>query len=371
MSLLSAALIVRDEEGNLPACVASLDGVADEIVVVDTGSRDRTREVAWAAGARLFEFPWQDDFAAARNEALAHCTGDWILYIDADERVRPGGRDDLTLALGDADAVGHQVRFHVRPGYTPYWELRLFRNHPAIRFTGIIHENIWPAVLQLINDAGGRVGRVPLGIDHVGYEGDQARKHARDLPLLLRRVRTDPDSVYCWQQLGHIHRVRGDIAAARAALGSGIEVVRAKSSLVPQDSLPFVELAVIALETGDPSPGPLLGEARGLFPDQSHLAWLEGRLLLREQRFAAAAERFLALAAREDDDLIDHALAYDVRLFGAWPLAGLATCRFGEARYAEAAELFAAAARRDPEQLEYRVKQALAARLAAAAAVRQ
>jgi tetratricopeptide (TPR) repeat protein len=224
-------------------------------------------------------------------------------------------------------------------------------------------------VLRVVDKTGGHVGRVPLNIDHFGYERDQERKYARDLPLLLQRVRTDPDSVYCWQQIGHIHRMQGDIAAARAALGSGIEVVRAKPSLVHQDSLPFVELAAIGLETGDPPPGPLLSEARELFPDQFHLAWFEGRRLLQQQRFSAAAEQFTALAAREDDDLTDHALGYDVRLFGAWPLAGLASCRFAEARYAEAATLFAAAARRDPEQLEYRVKQALAARLAGAANV--
>jgi hypothetical protein len=369
MSLLSAALIVRDEERNLLACLTSLRNIAGEIVVVDTGSRDHTRDIAQAAGARVFEFLWQDDFGAARNEALGHCSGDWILYIDADERVRPGTGDDLKPALDDERAVAHQVRFFVRPGFTPYWELRLFRNHPGIRFEGIIHENIWPAVLRFIDNAGGHVGRVALCIDHFGYERDQERKYARDLPLLFQRVRTDPDSVYCWQQIGHIHRMQGDIAAARAALGSGIEVVRAKSSLVHQDSLPFVELAAIALETGDPPPGPLLSEARELFPEQFHLAWLQGRLWLEEQRLSAAAERFTALAAREDDNLTDHALGYDVRLFGAWPLAGLASCRFAEARYAEAAALFAAAARRDPEQLEYRVKQALAARLAGAASV--
>lgn len=348
----------------LADCLASLRNLAEEIVVVDTGSSDRTRELAASFGASVFEFPWQDDFAAARNEAIAYCHGDWILYIDADERVRPGVRTAIERDLYDRQAVGHQVRFHVRPGFTPYWELRMFRNHPALRFTGVIHENIWPAVLRLIGQQGGRVGRVPLTIDHVGYEAEQDRKHARDLPLLLRQVSADPSVVYCWSQLGQIHLQRGDIPAAREALTRAIAVVRTKPALVPQDSLPYVDLAVIALRTGEPVPGPLLAEARRLFPEQPHLVWLEGRLLLQQQCFEAAAERFQSLAVMEKEELVDPALAHDVRLFGAWPLAGLASCRFGEGRYAEAAALFDEAARRDPGHLEYQVKRALAARLA-------
>jgi hypothetical protein len=367
MPLLSAALIVRDEERMLSDCLESLKGVADEIVVVDTGSRDRTREVAHAAGVRLHEFAWRDDFAAARNEAVSRCRGDWILYIDADERVRPGSGGDLEPVLRDQGAIAQQVRFHVRPGFTPYWELRLFRNDPVLRFTGVIHENIWPAVLRLIADRGGQVGRTSLTIDHLGYEQDQERKQRRDLKLLVRAVETDPTAVFCWYELGRIYYEQGGIDAARAALARGIEVVRAKPALAPQDSLPFAELAVIALRTGDPAPEPLLAEALELFPEQPHLIWLEGRRLLDERQFDAAALRFHVLASRGNDELIDPALAHDMRLFGAWPLAGLATCRFAEGAYAEAANLFAAASTGDPDALEYRVKHALAARLANAA----
>lgn len=368
MPLLSAALIVRDEERTLPDCLESLKGVADEIVVVDTGSSDRTCEIARAAGARLHEFAWRDDFAAARNEAVGRCRGEWILYIDADERVRPGSGGDLEPALRDQKAIAQQVRFHVRPGFTPYWELRLFRNHAALRFTGVIHENIWPAVLRLVADRGGRLGRTSRTIDHFGYEREQERKQRRDLKLLVKALEADPTAVFCWYELGRIRYEQGDIAGARAVLSRGIEVIRAKPTLAPQDSLPFVELAVIALRTGDPAPQPLLAEALDLFPEQPHLIWLEGRRLLDVRQFDAAAQRFHVLASRGNQLLIDAALAHDMRLFGAWPLAGLATCRFAQGAYAQAADLFAAAAAGDPDTLEYRVKHALAARLADAAA---
>ena len=84
---VTAALIVRDEERFLAGCLASLAGRVDEIVVADTGSVDRTREIALEHGARLIEHRWADDFAAARNVALDAASGDWILYVDADERL--------------------------------------------------------------------------------------------------------------------------------------------------------------------------------------------------------------------------------------------------------------------------------------------
>ena len=87
---VTLTMIVRDEEANLPACLSSVQGLFDEIVVVDTGSRDRTKEIALGFGARVFDFAWVDDFAAARNAALAQATGDYAFWLDAD--VSHGGR---------------------------------------------------------------------------------------------------------------------------------------------------------------------------------------------------------------------------------------------------------------------------------------
>src|SRR5437667_7943437 len=82
---LSLTMIVRNEEATLAACLSSAADLVDEIVVVDTGSTDGTKEVAARFGARVFDFPWRDDFAAARNESLSHARGNWILWLDGDE----------------------------------------------------------------------------------------------------------------------------------------------------------------------------------------------------------------------------------------------------------------------------------------------
>ena len=96
---ISLTLIVRDEEKNLPACLSSVAGLFDEIIVVDTGSKDRTRMIALEFGARVFDFVWVDDFAAARNAALARATGDYAFWLDADDVVDPPEREKLRELL--------------------------------------------------------------------------------------------------------------------------------------------------------------------------------------------------------------------------------------------------------------------------------
>src|SRR5713226_2024289 len=92
---ISLCLMVRNEEHDLPGCLQSAGDLVDEIIVVDTGSTDRTKEVAASFGAKVFDFPWCDDFAAARNECIRHATGEWILWMDADERIDEANREKL------------------------------------------------------------------------------------------------------------------------------------------------------------------------------------------------------------------------------------------------------------------------------------
>src|SRR6266852_1201445 len=94
---VSLCLMARNEEGKLAACLQSAADLVDETIVVDTGSTDGTREVAVRLGARVFEFPWCDDFAAARNECIRHAKGDFIFWMDADEVIDNSNREKLRL----------------------------------------------------------------------------------------------------------------------------------------------------------------------------------------------------------------------------------------------------------------------------------
>jgi hypothetical protein len=137
--------IVKNEETNLPRCLASVQGWVDELVVVDTGSTDRTVAIAESYGARIGHFAWSHDFAAARNASLALATQDWVLVLDADEVlvVRDEGWRERLGVLPDSIWACALDWFNVgaERGVGGTY-LRLFRNCPDLRFVGVFHETI-------------------------------------------------------------------------------------------------------------------------------------------------------------------------------------------------------------------------------------
>lgn len=143
--LISMALIVRDAEATLERCLASLAGHVDEIVVVDTGSTDETRAIARRHTDRVFDFPWVDDFARARQAAFDHATGEWVGWQDADEVLVNGAA--LRPAVAALDARANRVLWrtfrgrdaHAQPLLT-YWQERLVRHDGAHQWRGRVHE---------------------------------------------------------------------------------------------------------------------------------------------------------------------------------------------------------------------------------------
>jgi glycosyltransferase involved in cell wall biosynthesis len=209
MTTISLCLMVRDEEALLPGCLASARGAVDQVVVVDTGSVDGTRQVARDAGALVLERPWDDDFSAPRNLAARHATGDWILVLDADERLASGAGPALRQALRQATFDVGMVRLHnagtradgeaeVLSGAKrrgPVLLLpRLVRHAPDLLWTGAIHENVGEWLLR----RGGTKAVVPVDLLHYGYVFDEAlarRKLARNVALLRRRIELEPEDL--------------------------------------------------------------------------------------------------------------------------------------------------------------------------------
>jgi len=208
MPSLSLAMIVRDESKFLEGCLASVRGIVEEIVVVDTGSTDDTVAIARRHGALVFRFPWCNDFSAARNASLDHCTREWILVLDADERFAAGQEKQLRSCLAEAQAAAFSLL--VRSPHTleagrslqvmPY--ARLFRRNAQVRFEGTVHEQIVPSIER----AGGRVLPSTLVIEHLGYNQGadvMRRKAERNLPLLRECLRRNPDDAYAAYQIGN------------------------------------------------------------------------------------------------------------------------------------------------------------------------
>lgn len=187
---LSLCMIAKDEEHNLPRCLNSVKDVVDEIILVDTGSSDRTIEVAERFGARVLRRRWRGSFAKARNCSLEAATGDWILVLDADEELE-AGKGPLVRALMDMDdieAVSFPVVNLVSDGVWTHSEsaasARMWRNRPVYRYERDLHEQILPSIYRWNRAA--RVAQVDVRIFHYGYLRQEVKrkgKRDRNLPL--------------------------------------------------------------------------------------------------------------------------------------------------------------------------------------------
>ncbi len=360
---ISAALIVRDEESFLGPCLRSIRELVDEIVVVDTGSTDHSREIATAHGARVFDYAWQRDFAAARNHAIEQAVGDWILYIDADERVRRYNRRTLRSELSDPLLCAATVRFYPRSGFTAYREHRLFRRDPRIRFRGVIHETILPDLDRLAATGEGERAWSGLTIDHFGYDGDQRRKTLRNLPLLEHEIRVIPYRVYLWWHLGTVYRDLGRLAEAEASWLAGVEIAHRIDKRQPEDALCFIELAKLLFSKGE-DPLPLIREALAMHPGNLMLEWLTARAFAAAGNYAEAIPIFERLAEIHAGTLLSDT-AYDKRILGADALAEAGYWMFQTGRYRESEIWYRRAETRAPDRVEFRIKRELAGKRAA------
>lgn len=194
---ISACLMVKNEEELLPGCLDSIRDWVTEIIVVDTGSTDRTVEIAREYGARVFHQTWEDDFSRHRNYSIEQATGDWIFIIDADERIFT---EDVSLIQGAVNADNYAIlSLNI---YNVYGEnedrvtysnsVRFFKRSLELRYEGIVHND-----LVLPKDE--PILRTRIRLKHLGYDLSPERmkqKFARTIALLEKQLEADPDNAF-------------------------------------------------------------------------------------------------------------------------------------------------------------------------------
>jgi Tfp pilus assembly protein PilF len=194
---LSVCLIVKNEERFLGQCLASVKGLAHQIVVVDTGSADRTVEIAKEHGAQVHSFAWCDDFSAARNAALEHATGDWVLMLDADEELPLEQHAALRKLLHTPSVISWRLPLQDvgREAEGCSYVRRLYRNAPGLYYAGRVHEQVFTSIEERRAEWGldTRLGDATLR--HHGYTKDltlERDKVGRNLRLLEQAVLETP-----------------------------------------------------------------------------------------------------------------------------------------------------------------------------------
>ena len=199
-STISLCMIVRDEENSLTVCLNSVKDIVDQMVIIDTGSKDKTMQIAKIFGADVYQYQWCDSFAEARNESIKYAKGDWILWMDADETLDPRSIPELKKITHDNNKdYFYSVRISSRNNYqnkVTYSDAhRLFPSGLGIQFENRIHEQIYHSAIS----RGAREKITGIHIFHEGYnipEKEYKKKLLRNLPLLEKMVEEDRQNSY-------------------------------------------------------------------------------------------------------------------------------------------------------------------------------
>jgi tetratricopeptide (TPR) repeat protein len=303
---LSLCMIVRDEEEMLPRCLEAAAPAVDEIVIVDTGSVDRTVEIARSFGARVIEREWTGSFSDARNASFEAATGDWIIYLDADEVLVAEDAGRLRELSGH---VWREAMYLIETSYSGDQHdggamvntaMRIFRNRPQYRFEGRLHEQI-AQTLPLY--APGRLEQTSVRVEHYGYLGqvrDAKDKSRRNIELLRRQEREGVATPFQCFNLGTEYAVLGDHRTALAEFERAWEMARSQGQ-ADRDFMPTLFMRTVtslqqcgrleeAIERAH--------EGLALWPDFTDLVYAEGlthRALGRDEQAAACWERCLRM----------------------------------------------------------------------------
>ena len=293
----------------LPRTLAAIKPAVDEIIVVDTGSTDSTIEIAKSFGATVIEREWTGSFSDARNVSIDAATGDWFLYLDADEVLVSEDVDRLRALLGQTWREAfymHETNFTGDEGTgvsVVHSALRLFRNRPNYRFSGRLHEQI---ALHMPAYAPERMAQSPVRINHYGYLGvvrESKDKARRNLELLLAQQRETPEHAlggFFHYNLGSEYFANADVDKAVEEFEVAIRKVEADNTYWHEYVPSLVLRSVKALRAAGRNDEALRRSEQGLghFPGFTDLVYEQGMSSLgleREQDAVTFFERAIEM----------------------------------------------------------------------------
>jgi GT2 family glycosyltransferase/tetratricopeptide (TPR) repeat protein/2-polyprenyl-3-methyl-5-hydroxy-6-metoxy-1,4-benzoquinol methylase len=352
---LSLCMIVRDNETTIGPCLASIRPWVDEIVIVDTGSKDRTPEICSEYASIIHHLQWCDDFSAARNESLKHARGEWIFWMDSDDTISADcGRKLRALADGPhaENVLGYVMQVHC-PGAGEAGEqdvtivdhVKLFRNRSDLRFEGRIHEQLLPAIRR----AGGDVAWTDIYVVHSGTDHSpeaSERKLERDLRILKIELAERPRHPFVLFNLGMTYADSRQHDEAIDCLAQCIAVSTPDESHLRK----AYALLVSALSQAGrhDEARQRCQEGRAMYPDDKELLFRSAMLHHHFGRLPDAEQMYLAVLTGTEER---HFTSIDRQLAGTKARHNLAIVYEDMGRFERAADQWRAILAEDAEYL--------------------
>ncbi|MEK6928650.1 MAG: glycosyltransferase [Nanoarchaeota archaeon] len=256
--MISLCIIVRNNSETLKKCIESVKSINPEIIIVDTGSTDNSKEIALSLGAKIYDYAWNDNFSEAKNYALSKATSSWILNLDADETISKKDLEKIKEMIKSEEYLGYYLiqRNYTNKagsfcwtsckddkyeeskgayGFVPRKMVRLFKNDPRIKFEGIIHDSVIKSIENI-----GKIGDCDIPIHHYGLTNRSIERTKWYVEIEKKNLKNDFFQEY--QIASQLHSI-GDLNEAVNHLAKSIQ-------LNPDFYLSLLELAIIGIKKG-------------------------------------------------------------------------------------------------------------------------
>ncbi|RKY88244.1 hypothetical protein DRQ09_03195 [candidate division KSB1 bacterium] len=317
---LSLCMIVKNEEENLPVCLDSVKDIVDEIIIVDTGSTDGTKRVAEKYGAKIFDFEWCNDFSRARNFSISKASGDWILYLDADEKVEKEDCKKILDIIKNKDLMAVNLYEYIPQQKGNIFKsvasdyCRLFRNHPDVKFEGAVHEQILPSIKRI----GGKVIKSNIKIIHWGFaisEEKKIKRNKRNLMLLLEEEKFNPYYPFVHHNLGKTYQA---LKKNKDAIDEYNLVIKFKISTIKDDLIEEVYTNLAQLYFADEDYNMAFESAQKsllINPDNIFAMYIISGIYFYQEKYKKAKELLQDIIIKSDNSsmkkyIIDKAQVY-------------------------------------------------------------
>ena len=295
--MISLCMIVKNEEKNIANCLSSIKDIVDEIIIVDTGSSDKTKELASEFTKNIYDYKWQNNFGNARNYSISKANNDWILVLDGDENIVGYDKESVLnfVKLSSIDCIGRIKRFNAfdRQGEVKTYIERVNRvfNKKYYKYEGIVHEQLVP-----INNLIGKMIPVDIEVEHIGYTTEiinSTNKIKRNIGLLKEMLLKAPNDIYILYQLGKSYYMNGEYKEAYNHFKEAIGLLDEDVFLLEYIEDLIESYGYCLINLGKYQEALYIEKYENYYKNEVDFIFLKALIYMNNSRFQESAEIFL------------------------------------------------------------------------------